>query len=295
MVKKRGDGDNQPPIIKKVTSRRHKGHHGGAWKVAYADFVTSMMALFIVLWAAGQSPEIRSSIASYFRNPSMVPIGKADAGVLPASSGLVGDQAGQAPGAGADDAAEAEGQEALADVARRLRAALEGDAELKAVSDQVRIELTPEGLRIQLVERDDSLFFEIGSAQVKPAMTHLLTLVAKMIGSLPNDVVVEGHTDARQYANHRRGYSNWELSADRANSARRVLEGSGVRQRQVVRVVGFADHELLMPDTPLDAQNRRVSIIVRNAAAHRGTGAATATSGLDELKRAVGGGPQVRR
>jgi len=276
--KKRGDGENEPPIIKKLSPRRRHGGHHGAWKVAYADFVTSMMALFIVLWAAEQSPAIRSSIANYFRNPSIVPGGQADAGVLPASTGLVGARPAEAGGT-----AET-GSRALAEVEGRIRAALEDDPELWKLRDQVRIEMTPEGLRIQLVERDDSLFFEIGSAQVKPALTRLLSAVAQIVGSLPNDVAVEGHTDTRQYSNQARGYSNWELSADRANSARRVLEAAGLRPRQIVRVVGYADHDLLIRDDPLNAQNRRVSVIVRHARA--GAAGTAATEGaLEQLRQ----------
>jgi chemotaxis protein MotB len=253
--KRRGDGDNPPPIIKRLAPRRRHATHG-AWKVAYADFVTSMMALFIVLWAAEQSPEIRAAIANYFRNPSVVPTANDRAGVLPAAGAVL-------PVAAADAAPAERSETALTDAAARIRSALENDPDLRALRDQVRIEMTPEGLRIQLAERDDSLFFEIGSARMKPALTRLLTIVAEIVGTLPNDVVVEGHTDTRQYARQDQGYTNWELSADRANSARRVLEAKGLRPRQIVRVVGFADHDLLLPDDPLDAQNRRVSVIVR--------------------------------
>jgi len=262
--KRRGDSDPAPPVIRRPRRRRHALPHG-SWKVAYADFTTSMMALFIVLWALQQSPEVRASIANYFRNPSVVPSAGTGAGVLPAAPGVLpGVQPVHHPSADAYDPA-------LADAAGRLRAALEADPELRALRDQVRVEMTPEGLRIQLSELDDSLFFEIGSAEVKPALTRVLTAVAQVIGALPNDVVVEGHTDTRQYA-ARRNYSNWELSADRANSARRVLEAAGLRPRQITRVVGLADHELLLKDDPLNAQNRRVSIIVRPAPAAQGPG-----------------------
>jgi len=249
------DPEQPPFIIRKLRSRRAQHPHG-AWKVAYADFVTSMMALFIVLWAAEQSPVIRSSIATYFRNPSALPSGREQSGLLPAGTGVV---ALPASGVVADS-----DEDALTEAAVRLRAALEAEADLRELKDQVRIEMTPEGLRVQLVERDDSLFFEIGSAQIKPTLTRLLGVVAQVVGALPNDVAVEGHTDTRQYDRPGRTYSNWELSADRANSARRVMEVGGLRQRQIVRVVGLADHDLLVPQDPLDAQNRRVSIIVRH-------------------------------
>jgi chemotaxis protein MotB len=254
--KRRGDGDTPPFIVRKLRARRHAAPHG-SWKVAYSDFMTSLLALFIVLWAAEQSPEVRSSIASYFRNPSVVP-GRPEASLMPAGTGVVALASAAAPPAEADE-------RALQETAARIRTALEADPSLRELRDQVRIEMTPEGLRIQLVEREDHLFFEIGSADVKPAMVRLLGLVAAIVGRLPNEVAVEGHTDIRQYARQGRAYSNWELSADRANSARRVLEASGLRERQIVRVVGFADHELLVADDPLNAQNRRVSVIVRHA------------------------------
>jgi chemotaxis protein MotB len=253
---RRGDGETPPFIIRKLRRRRHPGPHG-SWKVAYSDFMTSLLALFIVLWAAEQSPQVRSSIASYFRNPSVVP-GATEASVLPASTGVVPLQSVSGVGSDADDSA-------LAEAAARIRAALEEDPALRPLRDQVRIEMTPEGLRIQMAERDDSLLFEIGSATVKPALTRLLSAVAQVIAALPNDVAVEGHTDSRQYTRQGRGYSNWELSAERANSARRVLESGGLRARQIARVVGFADHELIMGEDPLNPQNRRVSVIVRHA------------------------------
>lgn len=272
-----GDGETPPFIIRKVRSRRHKGPHG-AWKVAYSDFMTSLLALFIVLWAAEQNPQVRSSIANYFRNPSVVP-GHTDARLLPASTGVVALQEANAQtGPETDEAA-------LTEAAMRIRTALEDDPMLRRLLEQVRIEMTPEGLRIQMAERDDSLFFEIGSAEVKPALTRLLGVVAQVIGALPNDVAVEGHTDSRQYTRQGRGYSNWELSADRANSARRVMEGSGLRARQIVRVVGFADHELILNGDSLNAQNRRVSVIVRHTAASTLSATDAERKALERLQR----------
>ena len=255
---RRGDGETPPFIIRKLQRRKHGAPHG-AWKVAYSDFMTSLLALFIVLWAAEQSPEVRASIASYFRNPSVVS-GRTDAKLLPASNGVVGVQPVSAEAAEPDEGA-------LTEAAVRIRTALDDDPALRALRDQVRIEMTPEGLRIQLTERDDSLLFEIGSADVKPALTRLLGTIAQIVGPMPNEVAVEGHTDARQYTRLGRGYSNWELSAERANAARKVLEGAGLRERQISRVVGFADHALFLHEDPLNAQNRRVSVIVRHGAA----------------------------
>ena len=263
--KKRAVKESLPPpviIIKK--SGKHKGgHHGGAWKVAYADFVTTMMALFIVLWAAGQDSNVRSSIANYFRNPTAPTpkSGGTGSGVLPANTGVVGPADARDPGAQSRAEGDSEG-DALEQAAAELRRGFEADPDLKGLLGQIQVDVTPEGLRVQLLEKDESLFFEVGSAQVNASLTRALALVARVIGELPNDVIVEGHTDSRQYSRDRRLYSNWELSADRANSARRLLEGSGLRGRQVVRVVGHADHELLHPSNAMDAQNRRVSVMV---------------------------------
>jgi chemotaxis protein MotB len=282
--KKRAVKESLPPpvvIIKK--GGKHKGgHHGGAWKVAYADFVTTMMALFIVLWAAGQDSNVRSSIANYFRNPTAPTpkSGGAGSGVLPANTGVVGPADTRDPGAKrrAEGDRDADG---LEQAAAELRRGFEEDPDLKGLLGQVQVEITPEGLRVQLLEKDESLFFEVGSAQVNPSLTRVLALIARVVAELPNDVMVEGHTDSRQYSRDRRVYSNWELSADRANSARRLLEGSGLRPRQVVRVVGHADHDLLHPENALDPQNRRVSVLVlrrplasRSATAEAAPGAA---------------------
>jgi len=249
--KKRAASDAPAAIIvvKKVPHRG--GHHGGAWKVAYADFVTTMMALFIVLWAAGQDTNVRESIANYFRNPNAVtriaPTGGSGTSVLPSSAGVVG-RAEAMPGSGT----EAEDDRAFERAADAIRLGIEQERELQALSKQVRIDITPEGLRVQFVEFDESLFFEIGSARLKPALTKLIAIVGGAVGKLPNDVVVEGHTDRRPYSGQPHGYTNWELSADRANAARRVLQASGIRPRQVVRVVGYADHDPLLPDDVLD-------------------------------------------
>lgn len=287
--KKRQPLKEAPPPIVIIKRARHRGgHHGGAWKVAYADFVTTMMALFIVMWAASQSPNVRQSIASYFRNPGMIASGTAGTGVLPASSGVVARAEADAGGVRANAESDSDAQ-MLEQAAEGIRLELEKDPDLRSISSQVRIEITPEGLRVQLVERDESLFFEIGSAQVKPALTRVLKIVAGVVGRLPNNVTVEGHTDARQYAEHRRGYSNWELSADRANSARRVLESSGLRSRQVTRVIGYADHDLLVDDA-LDAQNRRVSVIVkrlRRDAIEPPAPVVKANEGLGQMKAAT--------
>jgi chemotaxis protein MotB len=263
MTSKKGTSSDVPPPMIVVKKTVHKGgHHGGAWKVAYADFVTTMMALFIVLWAAGQDTNVRESIATYFRNPNtpvrIAPTGGRGTSLLPAGTGAVGQaQAAAQSGSAADD------DDTFRRTAESIRLTIDNERDLRDLSQQVRIDLTPEGLRVQFVEFDESLFFEIGSGRLKPALTRLIAIVGAAIGQLPNGVIVEGHTDRRAYSGRAHGYTNWELSADRANSARRVLESSGLRPDQVVRVVGCADHEPLVADNPLDRSNRRVSVIVK--------------------------------
>ncbi|MFQ5894054.1 MAG: OmpA family protein, partial [Nitrospinota bacterium] len=217
---------------------------------AYADLVTTLMAIFIVLWATGLNPEIRSAMGSYFREPTIWAHGGGRS-VLPDAAGLLAQ-----PAEAADDI------ESLEAAAKQLASLLDLDPEFRAIRDQIHIDITPEGLRVELVEKDDSLFFDIGSATLKPATVRLLGIIARLAGRLPNEVALEGHTDARPYLGTDPGYTNWELSSDRANSARRTMEKSGLRRGQVVRVVGYADNQLLKLSDPLNAQNRRVSIIV---------------------------------
>jgi chemotaxis protein MotB len=249
-------GGQQPIIIVKKKGHGHHGHHGGAWKVAYADFVTAMMAFFLVMWIVGQSAEVKAGVAGYFRDPKAFEGG---AGVLPgAESGTTG---GGAPmGVTVDQATMV-----LEEAANKLRQALSALPEFEHLKDQIEITVTDEGLRIEMREAPDDGFFDSGSAQVKPSTVAMLEVIASQLGELPNRVAVEGHTDSRPYSaeSHQAGYSNWELSADRANSARRILESAGLQTRQIEAVRGFADTRLRKADQPMDPGNRRISIVVR--------------------------------
>jgi chemotaxis protein MotB len=251
----KGSGQQPVIIIKKKGHGKH-GHHGGAWKVAYADFVTAMMAFFLVMWIVGQSAEVKAGVAGYFRDPTAFTEG--GRGVLPgAENGTTG--GGQPMGMTDLEAVKS----ALEQAAREIRQALEALPEFKDLKDQVEITLTDEGLRIELREAPDDGFFDSGSAHVKAPTVAMLEVIAKQLGELPNKVAVEGHTDSRPYSVQSGTYTNWELSADRANAARRILESSGLQLRQIEAVRGFADTRLRKPDDPLDAGNRRISIIVR--------------------------------
>jgi len=213
--------DRQTPVRIVVKKKRgHGGHHGGAWKVAYADFVTAMMALFIVLWIVGQSSTVKQAISAYFKDPGVFDSGRGG-GVLPGSSG-------SAPNPTTAVSSEIE---KLRTEAKKLEGEIKANPEFDKFKDKIEITVTREGLRIELLENSDGLFFDVGSARLKPETIKLLKLVALEVGRLKNKVMIEGYTDARPYVNP--DYTNWELSSDRANMARRILEQNGVGKDQV--------------------------------------------------------------
>jgi len=232
-----------PPviIIKKVQG--HGGHHGGAWKVAYADFVTAMMALFIVLWLLSSSQKVQKAVASYFKDPSGV--GKQMGSSL---AGL-----GDAVTVNKDD---------MSKLKEKLEQAMKQMPKFEQMKDNVELTITSEGLRVELIESAKGMFFESGNARPTGNGEDLLVRLAKELGALPNPIVIEGHTDAAPYSGAR-DYSNWELSADRANAARRLMEESGLQPAQVKQVRGFADQRLRTPAEPTNPANRRVSVIVQ--------------------------------
>ncbi len=243
----------QVVVVKKGGHGRH-GHHGGAWKVAYADFVTAMMAFFLVMWIVGQSKAVRDNVASYFRDPVAFEQ-NGGRGILPGTeSGTTGE--GQ-PQTSPDVAAA---KRALENAAGHLRETL--GLKFADLKDRIDVRVTDEGLLIELLEAPDDGFFASGSAVAKPETIKVLATIGAEVGTLENRVAVEGHTDSRPYA-AAGGYSNWELSSDRANAARRILERSGLRAGQVEVVRGYGDQHLRMKDKPLDAGNRRISIVVR--------------------------------
>ena len=257
-------------IIKKVNKRGgHGGHHGGAWKVAYADFVTAMMALFIVLWIVANNVTVRASVADYFRDPGAM--NKTSSGVMNGVNSMkpFSDAQPTPPVVPPNQPPQTTGTASPPQQAEMEKFRQEGDRLMQMIAaipdlikfkDQIEIKITKDGLRIELIEQAEGLFFDIGSARLKPDAMQLLRLIASRIGTFPNDVVIEGHTDSRPYT--RSGYNNWDLSTDRANSARRVIEEGGIRERQITSVNGYADRRLKNPDKPLDYANRRVTILV---------------------------------
>ncbi len=233
--------ENQIIIIKKKVG--HAAHHRGAWKVAYADFVTAMMALFIVLWLMGTSKPVKEAVAGYFRDPNGTAQKKGIA--------LAG-----------DGEAVALKKEGMSKLKEELMKSLQKMANFDKLKSQVEITLTSEGLRIELMEDPKGTFFENGSAQPTQILQDLLKILSVEIGKLPNPISIEGHTDSKPYSDSKI-YSNWELSTDRANIARRLMQSNGIRPDQVAQVRGFADHNLRKPLHPQDASNRRITVIVQ--------------------------------
>ena len=240
-----GSAKDHPPIIivrKKVAGH---GHHGGAWKVAYADFVTAMMALFIVLWLLSSSEKVKKAVADYFMDPQ----GK---------KGL--SKGGDKIGSGNSMAFSVEDLEALK---KRIEESLAKIPDFKKLKKHIEMTITREGLRIEFIENPKGVFFEIGKPQPTPVCIEILAKLAGILGELPNNILIEGHTDSAPYQAAEEGYGNWELSSDRANAARKLLQQHGVRQNQVKQVRGFADQHLRIPAQPLDPANRRISVIVQ--------------------------------
>jgi chemotaxis protein MotB len=238
--------DSAPRAAARV--RHSSGRHsGGAWKVAYADFVTALMALFIVLWMMGASAKVKSSIGGYFKDPKEF--------ARTASSRT-------AAGSAASSTAPRDNME---DIRKKLEQALTTMPEFSQLRDHVKFSVTAEGLRIDLLENDQGMFFVSGSPEPSPAGQALLQVLAKEMSKLPNSLAIEGHTDAKPFRNASpaSGYSNWELATDRANAARRLLHGYGVRPAQVVEVRGFADQKPYNDKDLFDSRNRRVSVVVR--------------------------------
>jgi chemotaxis protein MotB len=233
---------NQPVIIIKKKGG-HGGHHGGAWKVAYADFVTAMMALFIVLWLMNSSKQIQEAVGGYFKDPT-------------GTSRMVGSKM-----QGSGEAFSLSRQD-MPKLKEELQKAVRRIDNFEPLKNQIEMTVTAEGLRIELLESETGTFFESGKAIPSPNGKEMLIALAAELGKLPNKVSLKGHTDARPYTG-RSEYSDWELSVDRANAARRLMEQNGVGPGQVVQVRGYADQRLRKPDKPENASNRRISLIVQ--------------------------------
>ena len=271
----------QPIIIKRVRKGGH-AKHGGAWKIAYADFVTAMMAFFLLMWLLGSTTEgDKKGIADFFNAPLKVS--------LMGGSGS-GDSSSVVRGGGADltrstgqvkdgdtqakkrllslKALQAEQRRAeaarLEALKARVEAAVNANPKLASMKSQIRMDMTQDGLRIQIVDEQNRPMFDSGSAVVKPYMRELLREIGHMLTDVPNRITLEGHTDAQPFVGGERGYSNWELSSDRANSSRREVVAGGLPEDRMLLVQGLASSKLFVPAQPESPMNRRISVIVMN-------------------------------
>lgn len=251
MEKDKGSGGKKQPIIivKKVKGKGHGGHHGGAWKVAYADFVTAMMALFLVLWLVSTADvSMKEGIADYFRQPPGVFDTLSPAGPLTHER-------------------KDSFLEPLVELQERLNQDVAEVAEdYEGIANQIRISVTPEGLLIDVLDSDKRSFFDSGSAEIKPVLQEVLEKIVPHIKEMPTKIMISGHTDAHAFREGGAFYSNWELSAARALNTRRSMEKFGLPAKMVDRIIGYADSAPMFPDDPYNPANRRISILVEDAA-----------------------------
>lgn len=233
------------PVVIIKRKGGHAAHHGGAWKVAYADFVTAMMALFIVLWLMNSSKQVREAVGGYFKDPTGV-------------SKKVGN--GQT-GSGDNFMLSKDNMDKLKE---ELQKSVQEVKAFDKIKEQIAMTITSDGLRVELMESDVGTFFPSGVAQPNDSGREILIKLAEELGKLPNKVSIEGHTDAKPFSRSGGAYGNWELSTDRANAARRIMQESGLGPKQVTQVRGYADQRLRTPNEPEDASNRRISLIVQH-------------------------------
>ncbi|QHE77658.1 flagellar motor protein MotB [Hydrogenophaga sp. PBL-H3] len=274
----------QPIIIKRIKKSGHAAH-GGAWKIAYADFVTAMMAFFLLMWLLGSTAKGElDGIASYFQSPVKVSLmGGPGTGnsssILPGGGRDLSKSFGQMDSGEAERAAKMMGAQMAQELKARQESArldalekkitvlIEKSPKLAEFGSQIQLEKTTDGLHIQIVDQQNRPMFDTGSSLVKPYMRDILHEIGKALGDVENSIALAGHTDATPYGSGERGYSNWELSADRANASRRELVSGGLPDNKLRRVEGLASSRLLRPETPTDPINRRISIVVMTQAA----------------------------
>ncbi|MBI3303802.1 MAG: OmpA family protein [Deltaproteobacteria bacterium] len=258
--KEKSGGKEQAPVIVKKIKKRYGDHHGGAWKVAYADFVTSMMALFLLLWIlASTDSKTKAALAQYFRDPGVFETSTSGGGNNPVAqyfgeAGILDSKQGILP------------ETSLQGLQEKIEEELSHLKEYPAIKDQISIQVVAEGLLIELIDKegvkDKPAFFDLSSAELKPALLHVLEKIVQQVSGLPNKIAIGGHTDARPFRSSNAFYSNWELSAARALNARRATEEMGLPAGQIERVVGYADSAPLVPNDPFNPANRRISILI---------------------------------
>jgi len=265
--------DSDSIIVKKIIKGGH-GHHGGAWKVAFADFVTAMMAFFLLMWLMGStSPEQKEAISDYFKNPSAVQ-GPGGASTSMIKLGAADHESQRKKESKSEEDAESESsskatqdeageRQKLESLKQDLESAISVSDSLKDFKDQLKLDITSEGLRIQIIDKENRPMFSSGSSNLQRYTTKILQEIAKIINKVPNKISLTGHTDATPF-NNVRGYTNWELSADRANSSRRALVSGGLNESKIAKVVGLSSTILYDKKSPKSPVNRRISMIVMN-------------------------------
>jgi chemotaxis protein MotB len=259
------------PVIIVKKKGGHGGHHGGAWKVAYADFVTAMMALFIVLWLLNTSKPVREAVGGYFKDPSAT------------AKKLGTNQSGSGENFSLS-------KDNMPKLKEELQKSVRQMSDFDKFKNQIEMTVTSEGLRIELLESATGTFFDSGSHSPNGDGKELLGMLAQELGKLPNKVSIEGHTDSKPYSGTS-DYGNWELSTDRANAARRLMQQSGLRHDQVSQVRGYSDQKLRKPSDPLDPSNRRITLIVQYIVKNDGEGDSLAGAAADV--KSVGSEPAV--
>ena len=277
---------NKKPIVVKRIKKMAGGHHGGAWKIAYADFVTAMMAFFLLMWLLGSTSKgDMKGISEYFKTPLHVALsggsgsgdsssvikgggqdltrsmGQVKSGELPPEKKIVNLKAAQQEFLRTERKKEIE---KLKQLKANIENMIESNVKLQKFKNQILLDITTEGLRIQIVDEQNRAMFQTGSAQLEPYTKEILHEIGKTLNDVPNKIGLSGHTDAATYSAGGKGYSNWELSADRANASRRELITGGMAEEKIVRVVGLSSAVLFNKDDPLSPVNRRISLVVMN-------------------------------
>jgi chemotaxis protein MotB len=307
--------DSQRPIIVKRIKKTAAGHHGGAWKIAYADFVTAMMAFFLLMWLLGSTTKGElQGIADYFQTPLKLSLsggsgtGDRTSPIMAGGKDLTrSDDMQMRRGEMPEQKRRISPREAQSEVARqeatklkglktRLDQVIDANPMLHPYRNQLLIDITSEGLRIQIVDEQNRPMFDLGGAQLKPYARDILLALCQPLNEVENRISLTGHTDAKPYASGERGYSNWELSADRANASRRVLVTGGIAEGKIKRVVGMASAVLFDNNDPLSASNRRIAIIVLSRDAEESlnkvSGGLNVNRGDDAAKDATDAAPR---
>jgi chemotaxis protein MotB len=245
----------QPVIIKKIIKKGGHAHHGGAWKLAYADFVTAMMAFFLLMWLLGSTDEkTRKGISEYFQDPYKASL--IDKGQIPTLDEIAPTEI--------DRQAEKNDLMQLEMLKEKIQDMIDANSKLSEFKEHIKLETTEEGLRIQIIDNKNMPMFKLASSETEPEIRLILRALAPVINKLPNKITINGHTDARPFPANRTGYTNWELSSDRANAARHELNRGGLAEEKILRVTGLSDSIPYNPGNPDDPMNRRISIIVMN-------------------------------